>query len=133
MALVVGLGLAAELAHRDNKARLSRIKKVREEALAAFAPLRPTFHGASDRTMPHVLNLSFPGLDSEAVMLGWKGLAAVSNGSACTSHAYEPSHVLRAMGLDADCIRGALRISWCHLTDNVDWSMLATKIRKMQP
>lgn len=131
VALTVGLGLAAELAQRDHKARLSRIQQIRAQAMAAFEPLSPIFHGSLDRTMPHVLNLSFPGLDSEAVMLAWKGLAAVSNGSACTSHSYEPSHVLRAMSLDTDCIRGAIRISWSHLTEDADWSALARTLRQM--
>lgn len=64
-------------------------------------------------------------------MLAWKGLAAVSNGSACTSHSYAPSHVLQAMGLDAERVRGALRISWCHLTDAVDWEGMAAAVRQL--
>lgn len=129
--LIAGLGLAAELAARNLVARRARVQAIREQALAAFAPLQPHWNGDPARCLPHVLNLSFPGLDSEAVMLAWKGLAAVSNGSACTSHSYEPSHVLKAMGLDADRLRGALRISWCHLTGDVPWGDMAAAVRRL--
>ena len=55
-------------------------------------------------------------------MVALKGLVAISNGSACTSQSYTPSHVLTSMGLSEDLIRGALRISWCHMTEAVDWT-----------
>ena len=44
--------------------------------------------------LPHVLNVSFPGVDSEAFMMATRDTIAVSNGSACTSASYKPSHVL---------------------------------------
>ena len=51
-------------------------------------------------------------------MLTTKDLISISNGSACTSSTYEPSHVIKAMNNDKDILRGAVRISWCHLTDS---------------
>jgi cysteine desulfurase len=70
-------------------------------------------------------------VDSEAVILAWKSLAAVSNGSACTSHDYTPSHVLLAMGLNPAQVDGALRLSWSHLTPEPDWSAMAQAIRSL--
>ena len=58
-----------------------------------------------------VMNIAIPGPDSEAVMLALKDLVAISNGSACTSQNYTASHVLTAMGLSEDHIKGALRLS----------------------
>lgn len=78
--------------------------------------------------MDHVLNLAFPGLDSEALMVALKDLVAISNGSACTSSSYTPSHVLRAMGMDEDEANACVRISWCHLTPEVDWGAVANRI-----
>jgi cysteine desulfurase len=67
--------------------------------------------------LPNILNISIPGLDSEAAILLLKGTAEVSNGSACTSNKYEPSHVLQAMGLSRDRTLGAIRFSWDHSTN----------------
>jgi cysteine desulfurase len=129
--LVVGLGLAAELSQRDNESRSRVNLEMREGALAAFTPLGISIHGEQGHTLPHVLNVSFPGVDSEAVMLAWKGVAAVSNGAACTSHSYTLSHVLLAMGLPEDEVRGAVRISWCHFTGRIDWTGLAEAVRRL--
>jgi cysteine desulfurase len=82
--------------------------------------------------MDHVLNLASPGLDSEALMVALKDLIAISNGSACTSSSYTPSHVLKAMGMTDDEANEAVRISWCHLTPDVDWDAVARRISKLR-
>ncbi|WP_420415731.1 cysteine desulfurase DndA [Marinovum algicola] len=126
--LIVGLGVAAEAALEDNEARKARCLAVRDEALAALEPLGIRMHANEEHTLLHVLNFSVPGLDSEAIMVALKGVAAVSNGSACTSQSYTPSHVLEAMGLPDEAIAGAIRVSWSHLTPDVDWPLLAAQI-----
>ncbi len=60
----------------------------------------------------HVLNVCFPGVDSEALMLALRDKMAISNGSACSSTGYLPSHVLRAMGRSSSEIESSVRISW---------------------
>ncbi len=80
--------------------------------LSGLVSLNPIINGAPDRALPHILNVTIPGTDAEAVMVATKDLVAISNGSACTSSTYQPSHVLLAMGYDDDHIAGALRISW---------------------
>lgn len=129
--LIVGFGLAAELAEKNFKARHQRCLAIRSEALAALGSLKISLHGDEGRMVPHVLNISIDGLDSEAVMLSLKGLVAVSNGSACTSASYEPSHVLKAMGLSDSDIQGAIRLSWCHLTPDFDWGELVRRIKPL--
>jgi cysteine desulfurase len=119
--LIAGLGLAAELALRQAGDRASRCRAFRSTLLDALKPLEPTVNGDPERTSPHVLNISFPGVDSEALMVALKDCIAVSNGSACTSQSYQPSHVLKAMGLPEGVIKGAVRISWCHMTEAPDW------------
>jgi cysteine desulfurase len=79
-----------------------------------------------------VVNFSFPGIDSEALMVAVKDEIAVSNGSACTSASYSLSHVLKAMGFDEDKIRGAVRLSWCHLTPPVNWERIVKMIRSIR-
>lgn len=126
--LIVGLGVAAEAALRDNEARLERCREIRQSAIAALAPLGIHMNASPDCTLSHVMNFSVPGIDSEAVMVALKDVAAVSNGSACTSQSYTPSHVLEAMGLPQDAVSGAIRTSWSHLTPDVDWQALASRI-----
>jgi len=131
VAHIAALGHAAEVALKDYEKRRLQCAKMRKEALAALMPLKPNLNGSEQWGMEHVLNLSFPGLDSEALMVGLKDLIAISNGSACTSHSYKPSHVLEAMQMTPDQINAAVRLSWCHLTPEVDWQGLADRIRMM--
>lgn len=129
--LVAALGAAAELAMGDQASRQQRVQQLKTEALDAFLALGAKRHGDQSLSLPHVLNVSFPGLDSEAVMVAWKGLAAVSNGAACTSHSYDVSHVLQAMALPEEDVRGAVRISWCHLTSDVNWVAMTDAVRRL--
>jgi len=126
--LIAGLGEAAELAVRDHADRQARVEAIRASLLGAVAQLAPHFNGDQQRTTAHTVNFSVPGVDSEAAMVALKDVVAVSNGSACTSQSYEPSHVLTAMGLPDDVVRGALRLSWCHLTPDVAWEEMATRL-----
>jgi cysteine desulfurase len=131
VASIVALGVAAETAARDNAARLARCTEIRQAAMAAFAPLSPRYSGDQARVMPHVMNVAFPGMDSEALIVGIKDLVAISNGSACTSSNYTPSHVLMAMGMSEDEANACVRISWSHLTEDVDWIALADRIKSL--
>jgi cysteine desulfurase len=81
--------------------------------------------------MPHVMNVAFSSLDSEALIVALKDLIAISNGSACTSSSYTPSHVLKAMGMSDDEANGCIRISWCHLTPRLAWGPVADRIRTL--
>ena len=93
--------------------------------------LDPVINGDQERCVPHTLNLSFPGIDSEALMLSLKHLIAISNGSACTSTDYEPSHVLEAMDLADEVRDGAVRMSWCHMTEEPDWGAVREVIERL--
>ncbi|HOW74479.1 MAG TPA: cysteine desulfurase DndA [Candidatus Competibacteraceae bacterium] len=132
VALIVALGLAAEIAVRDHDRRQRACQQFRRVALNALAPLEPRLTGDQTQVMDHVLNLAFPGLDSEALMVALKDLIAISNGSACTSSSYTPSHVLKAMGMNDDQANCCVRISGCHLTPPIDWDAVATRIRTLQ-
>lgn len=131
VALIAGLGKAAELAIERLELRRARCRAIKAKAMEAFRPLNPRIHGLADNTQDHVLNIAFPGLDSEALMVALKMDVAVSNGSACTSSSYTPSHVLKAMGFTDDEANEAIRFSWCHLTPDVDWPGLAQRIRDL--
>ncbi len=131
-ALIVGLGVAANVAERDAAKRAERCATMRRKVLTGLEPLEIVLHGDPDQCLPHVLNFSVGRVDSEAFMVAVKDLVAVSNGSACTSQSYTSSHVLKAMGLTSEMVSGAVRMSWCHMTPDVDWDAVTARIRSLR-
>jgi len=126
--LIAGLGLAAELAEQEAGPRAARCRAFRRSLLAGLAPLDPAINGDPDRSVPYILNVSFPGVDAETAIDSWKDLVAISDGAACTSQSYTCSHVLSAMRLPARRKDGALRFSWCAASTEPDWSALVAAI-----
>jgi len=110
----VALGRAVALAAQDQADEAERLGALRdtlaERLLAAVSDLH--VNGRDGERAPHVLNLSVAGADSEALLmhLDLAGVAA-SSGSACTTGAVEPSHVLVAMGVPRELALGAIRFS----------------------
>lgn len=127
--LIAALGQAAELAAKNHEKREQRCRQIREAALTHLQPLDIQLTGDQEHVLPHVLNFSVGDIDSEALIVSLKDLIAISNGSACTSTSYSASHVLLAMGMDEDHANACVRISWCHLTPDVDWSAIAERIK----
>ena len=70
----------------------------------------PDLHvnGSMEHRLPHNLNVSFPGVVGESLLLGI-GDICVSAGSACSSGSEEPPYVLKALGMDADLARASIR------------------------
>jgi cysteine desulfurase len=126
--LVAALGEAARIAQRTHDKRMAACSKIKEQALRALVAAGGIPNGDQSSCIASTLNISFPGLDSEALILQLKDAVAISNGSACTSSNYTFSHVLTSMGLPLDRIRGSLRISWCHMSPEIEWTLLAKKI-----
>jgi cysteine desulfurase len=131
VALIAGFGLAASLAEEEHTQRDDHCAKVRRDALGALDRLGAVMNGDPNRTVPHTLNFSVPGVDSEAAIVALKDLIAISNGSACTSQSYEPSHVLTAAGIPGPQIAGALRVSWSYLTGDVDWVEVSDRLARL--
>lgn len=131
VALIAALGEAAEQAGKHYTKRNAICRKIKEQALAALAELNLRIHGAPEDSMDHVLNLAFAGIDSEALIVALKDLVAISNGSACTSSSYTPSHVIKALGYEDDQANEAIRLSWCHMTPEVPWKMLAERVASL--
>lgn len=129
--LVVGLGTAAELATSEYKSRASAASRVKEQLLSGLQSVDHHINGDLSRSQPHVLNISFPGVDSEALMMALRDEIAISNGSACTSDSYDPSHVLLAMGLDEDRISESVRISWGPGIDTIPCDAIVSAINNM--
>lgn len=129
--LIAGLGTAVSSATKDQAARAARVAELRSGLVEALTPLNVRINGSLDNTLASTLNFSVPGVDGEAAILALKDVVAVSNGSACTSQSYEPSHVLKAMDLDDDTIHGAIRVSWSHLSEDPQWGLLAERLSQL--
>jgi cysteine desulfurase len=130
--LIAGLGEAAALASTNHVKRAVKCAEQQKAALKAFSAIDYQINGDLNKLIPHTLNISITGVDSEATMLALKGLVEISNGSACTSASYTPSHVLQAMGYDDDRIESAVRISWSHLSERIPWGSIADRIASLQ-
>jgi cysteine desulfurase len=126
--LIAGLGEAAELASTNHSERAGELLGHHQHAVEALTEMGARFNGDPEVALPTTVNFSLPGLDSEAAIVALKDVAAVSNGSACTSQSYEPSHVLLAMDLDEERISGAIRASWSHMTPEIDWGGISEAV-----
>ncbi len=114
--LIVGLGTASELAINKHEKRNIVNNQIKEQVLRTFANYDLKINGDLSRSLSNIVNLSLPDWDSEAMIIKLKDTMAISNGSACSSNSYEPSHVLMAMNLSDTYLSSSLRISWNHDT-----------------
>ena len=119
VALVAGLGKACEIANDEYKKNFNHCMDIKKDVvdLIEKSGLDYVFNGNQDFCMPNTINVSFRGVESEALMLSSKQFCGISNGSACTSNDYKPSYVLTAMEIDKDIISSAIRISWGAASD----------------
>jgi cysteine desulfurase len=122
--VIAAFGAAAECAAaalRSEPERLLRLRaKIESRLHSRFPELR--LHGQGAPRLPGTVSFALGDVPGEvlAIALDLDGFA-VSTGSACASGAVEPSHVLRAMGLDESESRGALRVS-------LGWSTTAAEV-----
>ena len=111
---IVAFGAAADLAARSLSGESERLSALRDrfENAVLNRISGSGINGARWNRTPNTSNLYFDGIDGEALViaLDLRGFA-VSTGSACSSGAITPSHVLTALGLSADRARSSLRFS----------------------
>jgi cysteine desulfurase len=118
---VVGMGLAFELARAALESESERLAALRERLWRGLAPLGGVIrNGDAERSVPHLLNVSFEGVEGESLLAAVRGRLAVSTGSACTSALQEPSYVLRALGRDDVLSESSLRFGLGRFTREPD-------------
>ncbi len=137
---IVGMGEAYRLAKLHMGAENERIRALRDRLLAGLQGIPELqVNGDLERRVPHNLNVSFPFVEGESLLMGMKGIA-VSSGSACTSASLEPSYVLRALGLPDEVAHSSIRFSVGRFTteEEVDAAVALTaatveRLRSMSP
>lgn len=109
---IVGFGKACDLAAKEMVAEGKRVNALRDKLEREILKTEGIqVNGSVSSRLQHVSNLSFRFVDGNALMIGLNKNIAVSSGSACTSASPEPSHVLKALGLEDDLANSSLRFS----------------------
>ncbi len=136
---IVGFGHATEIARTEMAAEALRVAGLRDRLLERLQARTEgmSVNGAMDARLPGNLNVSFAGIDGEALLVSLDDIA-VSSGAACT--AAEPSHVLVALGLAKDRALASLRFGIGRTTtlDEVEYAAakvadVVTRLRTMSP
>ena len=131
--LIVGLGVAAELALAEHEIRAQRCLEIRQQVLDHLLPLNVRLFGDQDFVQPHVVNFALPNWTADQILEAWDDEIAVSDGSACTMICDTVSHVLAAMGLKKEELESAIRLSWYHDSPVPDFAKLIAKLATAAP
>ncbi len=120
---IAGFAAAVELAVKHQAEHAARISALRDDLVRRVIEVVPDahLHGHPTERLPGNAHLGFPGCegDSLLMLLDARGIEC-STGSACSAGVPQPSHVLLAMGRDAEAARHSLRFSLGHTTTAAD-------------
>jgi cysteine desulfurase len=123
VASIVALGKACEIAAEFMEHEQREVRALRDEFEQGVLAKIPDaqVNGDREHRLPNTTNISFEGIDSEAVLLLLdKAGICCSAGSACTTGSLHPSHVLRAMGFSNERARSSLRFSFSRFNSRLD-------------
>lgn len=133
VASIVGMGRAVELGAEYLGSGVETTRRLRDRLEAGILSAIPStsVNGALSERLPNTTLINFDGIEGEAILLlmDEEGMCA-SSGSACTTGALEPSHVLKAMGVPSNLAHGSIRFSLSRYTtgDEID-----TVLEKLPP
>ncbi len=112
VALVLGMGAAAEIAAKEMEVEGKRLASLRDRMWKGLTERLDEIHlnGDLEHRLPNTLNVSFAYVEGESLMMGFNNVA-VSSGSACTSASLEPSYVLKSLGVGDELAHSSIRFS----------------------
>jgi cysteine desulfurase len=138
---IAGLGRACEIAGAEMDGESKRLVALRDRLLDGLRRRLDgiSVNGSMEHRLPHNLNVSFGGVDGEAMLMRLDDVA-VSSGSACTTAMPQPSHVLRALGVSNALAASSLRFGlgrW-NTEEEVDYvtekvSSVVERLRELTP
>ncbi len=134
--LIVGLGVAAEIAQNEMAKDHAHIKKLSDKLYAGITKQKHVYlNGDKENRYIGNLNFSFAGIEGESMIMALKDLA-VSSGSACTSSSLEPSYVLHSLGVEDELAHTSIRFGIGRFTteEEIDYAinLLQNKIQKLR-
>lgn len=122
LAGIVGFAEAVKVAAEEMADRVAKYEEMKAAMLAVWEEAGIAYHvnGHPTSVLPHILNVSFPGVHTETMLMNLDlSRIAAASGSACTSGSLELSHVLVAMQLEDEIARSAIRFSF-GITNTVE-------------
>ncbi|HEY6956030.1 MAG TPA: IscS subfamily cysteine desulfurase [Flavisolibacter sp.] len=128
---IVGFGKAAEICAIEMQQDATKLRALRDKLERALLEAGEVFvNGSKAHRLPNVTNLSFKGVEGQALMMSINKEIAVSSGSACTSASLEPSYVLKALGLDDELAHSSIRFSLGRFTTEEEIDYTIEKVSK---
>jgi len=125
---IVGLGKACDICREEMAVESARLRALRDRLKdKIFAGLDEVYvNGSMEHRLPGNLNLSFANVEAEPLLMGINDVA-VSTGSACSSAAIEPSHVLKALGA-GDLTHGSIRFGIGRFNSQAEIDYVAARV-----
>tara|TARA_B100000700_G_scaffold330827_1_gene459367 strand:- start:40281 stop:41453 length:1173 start_codon:yes stop_codon:yes gene_type:complete len=129
--LIVGLAKATQLIIENRDLENKRLMWMRDELLLKIKEALPDtiINGSLENRLPHNINLSFPNVEGEALLMRLESIAC-SSGSACNSETLQPSYVLKALGHSEELAHSSIRIAFGRMNNNEDVKIAAEEIIK---
>jgi cysteine desulfurase len=128
---IAGFAAAVQVTVERRPAQIAQLTELRDKLVAGVRAAVPDarLNGHPVHRLPGNAHFSFPGCEGDALLmlLDARGIEC-STGSACSAGVSQPSHVLLAMGADADCARGSLRFTLGHTSTAADVDALVDAI-----
>ena len=126
---IVGLSAALTLAAQRRTADLAQVAGLKQQFLERLGShLAIHLHGDPARCSPYIVNFAIPGIGSAALINQLSTEIAFASGSACSSGVVEPSHALRAMGIEGEALYGAVRFSFSRDHTTADIALAVDQI-----
>lgn len=129
---VVGFGKAASIAHSVMEEEAQRLAGLRDRLEYTLQQKLESvkINGSREHRLAHVSNMSFRHVDAETLISTFNRSIAVATGSACSSASLEPSHVLKAMHLREEWLKGSIRFSFGRFSKASDVDRTVEAITK---
>jgi len=126
---ITGFVKALEITENTSK---GRIKKLRDKLIQELKQIGGKINGSLEKRIYNNINVSFSGIDGETavIFLSERGIY-VSTGSACSSRASKESHVLKALGLKEEEIKGSIRLTFGNSIKEKDANFIIKEIDKV--
>ena len=125
---IVGFGAAIVLAMADLNRENDRLRDLRDRLWLSLQTIDGIYlNGHPEQRLSGNLNVSFDGVNGQALLLALQSDIAVSSGSACTMAKVEPSHVLQALGRSREQVLASLRFGLGRFTTPEEIEYAAAK------